>query len=126
MGWVDNILKVFNFMNMTLDVDGRRVDARGIAHFAQKLNMRHTAFGTEFYVAGKLHVKYRQAALRPNLNDGTHRIRLAGVPVTIRLGRGRAALALHTRVLRLVRRHQRDGLLPGLRPLGLIPRQTRI
>jgi trehalose/maltose hydrolase-like predicted phosphorylase len=64
MGWVNNILKVFNFMNMTLDVDGRRVDARGIVHFTQKLDMRHTAFSTEFDVAGKLHVKHTLVALR--------------------------------------------------------------
>jgi hypothetical protein len=38
------------------------------------------------------------------------------------LGRGRAALALHAQVLCLVRHHQRDGLLPGARRLGLIAR----
>lgn len=61
---MDNILKVFNFMNMTLDVDGRRVDARGIAHFTRKLDMRHTAFSTKLDVADKLHVKHKLVALR--------------------------------------------------------------
>jgi hypothetical protein len=53
------------------------------------------------------------AALRSDPEDGTQPIRVAGASVTVRLGQGRAALALHAQVLRLVRIHQRDGLLPA-------------
>jgi hypothetical protein len=65
------------------------------------------------------------AALRPDPEAGLRCIRVADASVTIRLGQGRSALALHAQVLRLVRLHQRDGLLPGVRPLGLTPGQTR-
>lgn len=63
-GRVDNILKGFNFMNMTLDVDGRRIDAKAIANFSQRLDMRHALLVTEFDLPGKLHVRHTIAALR--------------------------------------------------------------
>src|SRR6266571_7022805 len=63
-GRVDNILKGFNFMNMTLDVDGRRVDAKAIANLTQRLDMRRALLVTEFDLPGKLHVRHEIAALR--------------------------------------------------------------
>ncbi|HZV64578.1 MAG TPA: glycoside hydrolase family 65 protein [Telluria sp.] len=63
-GRVDNILKGFNFMNMTLDVDGRRVDAKAIANLTQRLDMQRALLVTEFDLPGKLHVRHEIAALR--------------------------------------------------------------
>ncbi len=63
-GRVDNILKGFNFMNMTLDVDGKRLDARALSHLTQTLDMRRALLVTEFDLPGKLHVKHAMGALR--------------------------------------------------------------
>ena len=54
-------------------------------------------------------------ALRTDTGDG-QRVRVERDSIVVRLGSGAAAPALHARVLRLVRLHQRDALLPGLRP----------
>jgi trehalose/maltose hydrolase-like predicted phosphorylase len=63
-GRVDNILKGFNFMNMTLDVDGKRIDAKAVTGLTQRLDMRRALLITEFEVPGKLHVRHEMAALR--------------------------------------------------------------
>src|ERR1051326_8741577 len=42
-GRVSNFLRSFNLLNMNLDIDGRRVDAAGIANFKQELDMQHAA-----------------------------------------------------------------------------------
>lgn len=63
-GRVDNILKGFNFMNMTLDVDGHRVDAHSVSNLTQRLDMRGARLVTQFDVPGKLHVTHSLAALR--------------------------------------------------------------
>lgn len=63
-GRVDNILKGFNFMNMTLDVDGRRLDAKSITGLTQTLDMRRALLITEFELPGKLRVRHEVAALR--------------------------------------------------------------
>lgn len=55
-------------------------------------------------------------ALRAGLDDSARRIRIERDSIVIRLGGGPSAPALHARVLRLVRLHQRDGLLPRLQP----------
>ncbi len=63
-GRVDNILKGFNFMNMTLDVDGRRIEAKSVTDLTQRLDMRRALLITEFTVPGKLRVRHQVAALR--------------------------------------------------------------
>jgi protein-glucosylgalactosylhydroxylysine glucosidase len=63
-GRVDNILKGFNFMNLTLDVDGRRLDAAAVSGLRQRLDLRHAELVTEFDLPGKLHVRHTVAALR--------------------------------------------------------------
>jgi protein-glucosylgalactosylhydroxylysine glucosidase len=63
-GRVDNILKGFNFMNMTLEVDGSRIDARSISGLTQRLDMKRALLVTEFDLPGKLHVRHELAALR--------------------------------------------------------------
>lgn len=63
-GRVDNILKGFSFMNMTLDVDGRRIDAKSAADLSQALDMRRALLVTRFDVPGKLRVTHTIGALR--------------------------------------------------------------
>jgi trehalose/maltose hydrolase-like predicted phosphorylase len=63
-GRVDNILKGFNFMNLTLDVDGKRLDAASTSGLRQRLDMKNAQLVTEFDLPGKLHVRHSVAALR--------------------------------------------------------------
>ncbi|MES2127500.1 MAG: glycoside hydrolase family 65 protein [Pseudomonadota bacterium] len=63
-GRVDNILKGFNFMNLALDVDGRRAEGAAITHLTQRLDLRRAVLVTEFDIPGKLHVRHELAALR--------------------------------------------------------------
>lgn len=63
-GRVSNILKGFNFMNMNLDVDGRRVGRKDISGYTQSLDMRHAKLTTTFVVGDKVSVKHDMMALR--------------------------------------------------------------
>lgn len=63
-GRVSNILKGFNFVNMNLDVDGRRIGRRDIANYQQTLDMRQAELSTSFNVGDKLNVTHRVMALR--------------------------------------------------------------
>ena len=63
-GRVSNILKVFNFMNMNLDLDARRVGPADIANYRQTLDMQKAALTTTFEVGDKLSVKQTVVALR--------------------------------------------------------------
>lgn len=63
-GRVSNILKGFNFMNMNLDVDGRRIGRKDISHYKQDLDMRQAQLSTSFDVGDKVSVKQTLMALR--------------------------------------------------------------
>lgn len=63
-GRVSNILKGFNFVNMNLDVDGRRIGRRDISAYKQTLDMRGAQLTTTFNVGEKLSVNHRVMALR--------------------------------------------------------------
>jgi trehalose/maltose hydrolase-like predicted phosphorylase len=63
-GRVSNILKTFDFVNMDLDVDGRRLEIRDITNYAQTLDMRQASLLTTFDHADKVSVKYTVLALR--------------------------------------------------------------
>jgi len=63
-GRVSNILKGFNFMNMNLDVDGRRVSRKDISGYKQTLDMRGAALTTSFDVGDKVSVNHKVMALR--------------------------------------------------------------
>jgi protein-glucosylgalactosylhydroxylysine glucosidase len=63
-GRVSNILKTFDFVNMDLDVDGRRLESRDITRYAQTLDMRQASLTTTFDHADKVSVKYTVLALR--------------------------------------------------------------
>ena len=63
-GRVSNILKGFNFMNMNLDVDGRRVSRKDISGYKQSLDMRGAALTTTFNVGDQVSVNHKVMALR--------------------------------------------------------------
>ncbi len=63
-GRVSNILKVFNFVNMNLDVDGRRIGARDMSNYRQTLNMKDAELTTTFDVGDKVSVRQTVMALR--------------------------------------------------------------
>jgi trehalose/maltose hydrolase-like predicted phosphorylase len=63
-GRVSNILKGFNFMNMNLDVDGRRIGRADISGYKQVLDMRHAQLATSYDVGDKLSVNHTLMALR--------------------------------------------------------------
>ena len=63
-GRVSNIMKVFSFANMNLDVDGRRLGRADIANYAQVLDMKNAALVTTFDYKDVLSVKHEVMALR--------------------------------------------------------------
>ncbi len=63
-GRVSNILKGFNFVNMNLDVDGRRIGRADISNYKQSLDMRGAELTTTFDVGDKVSVKHTVMALR--------------------------------------------------------------
>jgi trehalose/maltose hydrolase-like predicted phosphorylase len=63
-GRVSNFLRSFNLLNMSLDIDGRRIDARSITGFKQELDMQHAAFTSSFEYGDKAVISYRYYSLR--------------------------------------------------------------
>lgn len=63
-GRVSNILKVFNFANMNLDVDGTRLVPRDIANYLQTLDMQKASLTTTFDYKDKVSVRQTMMALR--------------------------------------------------------------
>lgn len=63
-GRVSNILKGFNFANMQLDVDGRRLGMKDFSNLTQEINMKEATFISRFDFQDKLSVVYSVRALR--------------------------------------------------------------
>ena len=63
-GRVSNILKVFNFANMNLDVDGQRLGPKDITNYRQTLDMQQAALTTTFDYKDKVSVRQTMMALR--------------------------------------------------------------
>ena len=63
-GRVSNFLRSFNLLNMNLDIDGRRLDAKSVEHMSQELDMRHGSFTTTFDYGQQATVSYTYYALR--------------------------------------------------------------
>lgn len=63
-GRVSNFLRSFNLLNMYLEVDGKRTDAKSATNFRQQLDMQHAAFTTSFDYGDKASVTYTYYALR--------------------------------------------------------------
>ena len=63
-GRVSNILKTFEFANMDLDVDGKRLGRADISNYKQELNMKTAILTTTFDYVDKVSVRYSVMALR--------------------------------------------------------------
>lgn len=63
-GRVSNFLRSFNLLNMYLDIDGRRIDAKSISGFKQELDMRRAAFTASFDYGDKATITYTYYSLR--------------------------------------------------------------
>jgi protein-glucosylgalactosylhydroxylysine glucosidase len=63
-GRVSNILKGFNFVNMNLDVDGRRIGRGDISNYTQDLDMKKAQLTTTYDVGDKVSVTHSVMALR--------------------------------------------------------------
>lgn len=63
-GRVSNFLRSFNLLNMYIDIDGRRIDAKSITGFKQELDMRHAAFTASFEYGDKATISYTYYSLR--------------------------------------------------------------
>jgi trehalose/maltose hydrolase-like predicted phosphorylase len=63
-GRVSNFLNSFNLLNMYLEVDGKRLDAKMVSNFKQELDMHHAAFTTTFDYGDKASISYTYYSLR--------------------------------------------------------------
>ncbi|WP_156123544.1 glycoside hydrolase family 65 protein [Flavihumibacter sp. ZG627] len=63
-GRVSNFLRSFNLLNMTLDIDGKRMDTKSATNFTQKLDMRKASFTASFDYAEKASITYSYYSLR--------------------------------------------------------------
>src|SRR5688572_5478711 len=63
-GRVSNFLRSFNLLNMYLDIDGKRIDARSVSQMKQALDMRHASFTTSFEFSDKATISYTYYSLR--------------------------------------------------------------
>jgi trehalose/maltose hydrolase-like predicted phosphorylase len=63
-GRVSNILKVFNHVDMYLDINGRRIGSGQVTDMRQRLDMRRAVFETAYTADGKASVRSELMALR--------------------------------------------------------------
>jgi trehalose/maltose hydrolase-like predicted phosphorylase len=63
-GRVSNFLRSFNLLNMYLEIDGKRLDAKSVSNLSQQLDMHHAAFTTSFDYGDKASVSYTYYSLR--------------------------------------------------------------
>jgi trehalose/maltose hydrolase-like predicted phosphorylase len=63
-GRVSNFLNSFNLLNMYLEINGTRIDAKSISNFRQQLDMHHAAFTASFDYGDMASVKYTYYSLR--------------------------------------------------------------
>ena len=63
-GRVSNFLRSFNLLNMYLEIDGRRMDAKAADDLQQELDMKKASFTTSFTYGDKAAVSYTYYSLR--------------------------------------------------------------
>lgn len=63
-GRVSNFLNSFNLLNMNVDIDGRRIDAKSARNFRQDLDMRNASFTTSFDYGDQATITYTYYSLR--------------------------------------------------------------
>lgn len=63
-GRVSNFLNGFSLLNMYIEVDGKRLDAKNTQNMEQELDMQHATFSTRLQFGKKASIKYTYYALR--------------------------------------------------------------
>jgi len=63
-GRVSNFLRSFNLLNMYLEIDGKRIDAKSVSNFQQELDMYRASFSSNFDYNDKASVSYTYYSLR--------------------------------------------------------------
>jgi len=63
-GRVSNFLRSFNLLNMTLDVDGNRINGKNVSNMQQTLDMHAASFTTSFDYGDKASITYTYYSLR--------------------------------------------------------------
>src|SRR6187551_2465364 len=63
-GRVSNFLRSFNLLNVNLDIDGRRLDAKSTSNMKQELDMRRASFTATFDYLDKASISYTYYSLR--------------------------------------------------------------
>ena len=63
-GRVSNFLNSFNLLNMYLEIDGHRLDAKMVSNMKQELDMQHAAMTTIFDYGDKASIRYTYYSLR--------------------------------------------------------------
>ncbi len=63
-GRVSNFLKSFNLLNMYVDIDGKRIEAKDATNMVQEIDMQNAAFTTTFDFSNKAKISYTYYALR--------------------------------------------------------------
>jgi len=63
-GRVSNFLRSFNLLNVNLDIDGRRLDAKSASNMKQELDMRRASFTATFDYMDKASISYTYYSLR--------------------------------------------------------------
>jgi trehalose/maltose hydrolase-like predicted phosphorylase len=63
-GRVSNFLRSFNLLNMYLDIDGQRINSKGVSNRRQELDLRHAGFTTSFDYGDKASISYTYYSLR--------------------------------------------------------------
>ena len=63
-GRVSNFLKSFNLLNMYLEINGKRIDARSATNMQQELDMKKASFTTTFEYSDNASVTYTYYSLR--------------------------------------------------------------
>lgn len=63
-GRVSNFLNSFNLLNMNLDINGKRLDAKATSNMRQELDIQHASFTTTFSYGDEADIKYTYYSLR--------------------------------------------------------------
>ena len=63
-GRVSNFLNSFNLLNMNLDIDGKRLNAKSALNLKQELDMKHASFTGSFDYLDKATITYTYYSLR--------------------------------------------------------------
>jgi trehalose/maltose hydrolase-like predicted phosphorylase len=63
-GRVSNFLRSFNLLNMYLEINGKRIDAKSASNMQQELDMKKASFTTTFDFSDKASVSYTYYSLR--------------------------------------------------------------